>query len=781
MSRCCRWVALVCVVFAWAGLGLSAFAQEIDLLEGDALVWLHEGTVEGDVSSGLLFVNDTTYTFAVSGDGFEADIRLEDGPNVIVACSADESVCSDTLRWTLGYELHPEPFAYAEVSGRTVTLQGRTFENPEGRPLTFRWDADSDNPAAVSIAGASDSIATVEIPAGAPPGEYYFDLTASDSAGKEGRARTLVTVDSTGVIAFDIKSDHAAWVDEAVVFEITPYIFEERGGLGNVLARLEEIADLGVNTIWLQPVFATGFGGQGYGITDYFEVREDYGTKADLRALVERAHDLGMRVLLDFVPNHTSSKHPFAQESADLGTGSHYYDYYLREEDNAPYSRHYKRRQIGNAEFIIYFWDNLLIIDHDNPEVQRWMIEAGRYWVEEFDIDGYRIDAVWGVNARTPEMMSRWRHALKRYKPEVLLLGEDKATEPAAFENRFDVAYDWFPGEGWVSRWTWQTDYREHDNLTFFNDATGSQRIELIRESLTNRGNGWHPDAKVLRFMENNDTFRFLEHHTVDQSAMAAAFLFSLPGIPLIYNGQEIGRTGHPYSSVYVYFPGRTIEQQSRWGLIEHYKKLIDIRAQFEALTGDNFAEVSTSSSSIYAYRRWKGDKNIFGVVNPNSTSRTATLSLPTEELNVAANQTYFLTDVVRDDYFEVSGADLASVTVHIPATSTRILVLDDQIVQVGREDGPGGELPAELALAQNYPNPFNPSTTITFSLPEPGSAVLRVYDVTGRLVKVLLNERMPAGRHDVSFDARDLASGVYIYRLEFGGRSEMKTMILHR
>lgn len=760
-----------------------ARAQFVELLERDAVVWLHEQTVDGKagggITSGLVYVNGQQHEFAVQNGRFKVEVRLQETENLLTACSPD-GVCSDTLRWTLGYELRPEAYARADASGRTVTLSADLIENPTGGAVTYRWSADPDNPAPTSIADSDTPGAMVEIPSDAPPGEYYFDVRVTPRDGPESIARTFVTADSTSIMPFDIETDHASWVDDAVIFEITPYIFEENGGLRNVLDRIEEIAALGVNTIWLQPIFETHFGGQGYDVTNYFEVRPDYGTKTDLRALVDRAHELGMKVLLDFVPNHTSSEHPYALDVVEHGPASHYHTYYLHDEDDADYSMHYRRRSIGQADFVHYFWENLLLIDHDHPEVQRWMIEAGRYWIEQFDVDGYRIDAVWGTNARTPEMMQRWRHALKRYKPEVLLLGEDKATEPSSFDGRFDAAYDWYPGEVWVSHWTWQTDFSETQNLTMFNDASGSSRIDLIRDALTNRGDGWHPDAKVLRFMENNDTFRFLEHHSVAASRMAASFLFSLPGIPLVYNGQEIGRTGHPYTSFVVYFNGRSIEEQSRFGLHSHYQRLINVRAAFDALRSDHIEEIEASHAGVFAYHRWHGRQHVFAVVNPTETFLTTTLSLPVHSLSVDRNETYFLTDQISGDVYEVPGSKLASVAIDMPATFTRILVLGDRRVHVGTEAGTP-EIPNRLTLAQNFPNPFNPSTTLTFTLPGTGHVSLRVFDLLGREVASLIDETMSRGEHTIRFDGAGLATGVYVYRMSSGDQVISRKMLLLR
>ncbi len=774
-------------------LPLEVFAQTIEFRERDAVVWLQEqmviGVATNDVSGGDLFVNGDAYEFDIVDGRFAVPIHVEEGQNAIVACTSDGSTCSDTLRWELGYQLHPEPFIEADVAGRTVTLNGAVLENPTGTALSFRWEADIDNPAATSITVAGDSTATVTIPTGAPPGEYYFDVVVEDAEGNEGKARTFVTVDSIGIEPFDIRNDHSSWIDEAIVYEVTPYIFQENGKWRHVTARLGEIAALGVNTLWIQPVFEAqsegpGTSGQGYGITDYFRVRPDLGTAAELRELVRSAkEDYGMRVLFDFVPNHTSIEHRYAQDVIAHGTDSHYYDWYLTEPDNAPYSQHYERSTIG--PFLYYFWDRLVIIDWSNPEVYRWMMEAGRTWIQNFDIDGYRIDAVWGVNARTPEAMQNWRFDLKRLKPEILLLGEDKATWPSSFEGRFDVAYDWYPEEGWVSHWTWQTDFDQSFNRTIFNDGPEGERSALLRRALTNDGRGWHPEAKVFRFMENNDTFRFIDHHGLARTKMAAALLFALPGVPLIYNGQEIGSSTHPYATWRIFRQGTPIRDQDSHGLYPYYKRLTEVRLTHPALTGNSWEEIRTApalvAGYIFAFRRWEGEHHAIVALNMANRTVNAAVELSSQDIKLDASTTYYLTDLVTGESYEVAPDDLPFISIPMPAYTARIMGLADHVLEVPTSVSPDAEMPGFLALEQNYPNPFNPSTTIGFTLPRAGAVRMVVYDVLGREITILLDDELTAGRYEVRMDASRLPNGIYFYRLTHDGVSQTKRMILMR
>jgi glycosidase len=786
MTHATHWLVLSALVL----LSANTRAQTVTLSQRDATVWGQEQTVRGTLNgatSGTLFVNGEQIPFETTDDRFAVPVVLGEGESEIVACAAN--VCSDPLTLTLGYELRPEVYLFATVTGREVTFEGHVLANPDGGDLTFAWEEDPDNPQPLDLAVLTDATAAASVPDGAAPGEYYVNLTATDTDGDAVRARTFVTVSAEAVTPFDIEQDHAAWIHDAVIYEISPFYFQ-RSASSRFLAiqeRLPELADLGVNTIWLQPITPTANGGQAYDVIDYFGIWSTLGTEEQLRSLIATAHGLGMRVLFDIVPNHTSIEHPYAEDAIAHGEASHYYDFYQRAYDDVPYSQHYNQRSDGEMTFVYYFWEDLVNLDYHNPEVRRHLIEAGRYWVEEFDIDGYRIDAVWGVNARNPEFMQEWRLALKRVKPEVLLLGEDKATRPEVFDRRFDAAYDWYPEESWVSHWTWEVDFSTVTSRTIFNYAPEGTRSLRLRASLTNQGNGWAEDAKVLRFMENNDTFRFIDTHDLARTKMAGALLFSLPGIPLLYNGQEIGHRSHPYST-YTIFGSGTIASQDDEGLVPYYGHLLWLRATFPALTSDHFAELPVSPASVaartFAYRRWaeQEDENLFAVINMGAAPRQAELELPVGDLGVEPDETYVLTDLFSGEPQELTGAELEALSVEIPGYTTRLFALADSTIVVPVSSEPDGlATPASSSLAQNYPNPFQSSTSIEYELAETGLVRLNVYDVLGREVAVLVDEHQPAGAHQVRFDAAALPSGVYVYRLSTGGRTHTQRMALVR
>jgi cyclomaltodextrinase / maltogenic alpha-amylase / neopullulanase len=770
-----------------------ALAQTIALDKEDATVWAQEQVISGTLdgaSGGLLYVDGTPIPFEAAEGRFEVPVRIGAGETSVVACAGGTTICTEPRRLTLGFLPRPEAELRASVEGGTVQLRGEVLDNPTGGELSYSWSAPPENPAAVGLSVTGDRSAYVTIPGGAAPGEYYFEWTVQAADGGERIGRTFVTVHDDGsIVPFVLEQDRAAWIDRALIYGIAPYYFvlNAPNRLQAIREKLPELAELGVNTIWLQPIHPTVGRGHSYDVTDYFDVWSGFGTKQDLREVIETAHGLGMRVLLDLVPNHTSIHHPYAQDAIAHGPRSHYYDFYQREFDNAPYSRHYAYRHQGQMTFVRYFWPDLPNLNYHNPEVRRHMIEASRYWVEEFNVDGYRVDAPWGLDGRTPDFIPEWRAALKRIRPDLLLLGEDKATRPDRFENRYDVAYDWAAGEGWISQWMWQTYFSHDTNPTIFNDATLGTRARRLREAFTNFGQGWHPDAKVLRFMENNDTFRFIQHHSYEQTRMVATMLFSLPGIPLLYMGQEVGHSRHPFDRVTIFFGDRSIQSRDPDGRVyPFYQHLLRLRNAFPSLYSDNFAEIDVTPSIVagrtFAYRRWEGEEHIVGAINMGGTVAAATLALPIAEMGLDAESTYYLTDLVTGLYTAHTGSDLAVLQLSIPAHTTILFAVADEPVNVPVTGEPG--LPSSapvFALEANYPNPFAGQTTIAFTTDQPGHVRLRVLDLLGREVAVLLDDHVAAGRQAVAFDASTLASGVYVYVVESRGHRAARRMTVMR
>jgi glycosidase len=296
--------------------------------------------------------------------------------------------------------------------------------------------------------------------------------------------------------------------------------------------------------------------------------------------MIQAAHERGIRVLMDFVPNHTSNEHPYFKDTVGKGQDSPYWDFYDRDE---------------NGNYTYYFdWTHLPNLNYDNPEVRRMMIEAFSYWVREFDVDGFRVDACWGVQKRRPDFWPEWRRELKRIKPDLLLLAEASARDPYNVENGFDAAYDWTEELG---HWAWGGFWGDQAPQT-----DPAQTIRLLKEALTNAPEGYHPDSLIFRFLNNNDTrARFITTHGENLTRVATALLLTLPGIPCIYTADEAGQWFLPYSD------GAPLSFRERYrGLRDFHKKLIALRKEVPSLHSRHWQIVEAEpATQVLAYVRY--------------------------------------------------------------------------------------------------------------------------------------------------------------------------------
>jgi glycosidase len=411
-----------------------------------------------------------------------------------------------------------------------------------------------------------------------------------------------------------------------------------------VTEKLDYLQDLGVNALWLAPINASPPGDYGYAVMDYFELNPRYGTKEDLNRMIQQAHAWGIRVLMDWVPNHSSAEHPYFQDTLKRGTRSPYWDFYDRDETGAP--THY------------FSWSKLPNLNYDNPEVQRWMIEASAYWVREFDIDGFRVDVAWGIKERKPEFWPIWRRELKRIKPDLLLLAEATAREPYYFENGFDVAYDWTAQLG---HWAWEHVFGSCENtLLTYN----------LHSALVNRPDGFHPDALIFRFLNNNDTgTRFITIHGLGMTKVATAMLLTLPGIPCLYTGDEVGEAFRPYDD-----PQPLTWKEMHKGLRDYHKRLIDLRKSIPSLHSRHWLPLEVEPhQQVYGYMRYlaPADQPVLVLLNFFDQVAQVEVRLPAEFQALLEGS--FLTDVLAGEQISITTSQ--PMRVRVPALSARILM----------------------------------------------------------------------------------------------------------
>lgn len=350
------------------------------------------------------------------------------------------------------------------------------------------------------------------------------------------------------------------------MYGVIPRIFSDTG-LAGVADRCADLSALGVTHLWLSPIFAHPPGDFGYAMTDYRALDPEYGTAADLHQLVETAHRHDLRVLLDFAPNHTSSEHPFYLDVQAHNTASSYETYYVRRPD-------------GQHDY--YFnWTNLINLDYRTAEVEEHVMDALAYWVSEFDIDGYRMDAAWGVRNRTPDFWPRCVKALLALKPDLFLLAEASARDPYYLEAGFDAAYDWTDELG---VWAWTE--------AFAAEPSPAAALHRLLTDSSDHGT-------TLRFLNNNDTDeRFISRHGSDRFKLATALLLTLPGIPCLYMGDEVGVEFSPYKQ------RETVTYPDAPDLVAFHRELIALRREHLGTTHDAVMVETDEPGQCLAYRQ---------------------------------------------------------------------------------------------------------------------------------------------------------------------------------
>ncbi len=409
--------------------------------------------------------------------------------------------------------------------------------------------------------------------------------------------------------------------------------------LRDAAKNLDKLKRLGVDIIWLSPVNQSDdIGMISYSVTDYFKIRSDYGTEADLKYFVNQAHARNIKVILDFVPNHTSAVHPFLLSAQELGEKSPYYDFYDRDE---------------NGDTTYYFdWEHLLNLNYSNIKVQNLMVDAFKYWIKEFDVDGYRIDVAWGIQERAPQFWKRAITEIRKIKPNAIMLAEGTAQNPQFIASGFDLAYDWTDQLG---VWAWKNAFDDFSNV-------GSH----LKKYFANTDN---LKTSTIRFINNNDTGeRFISRFGPRVTKVAATLLHTIPGVPIIYNGDEIGAEFQPYDDP----PAFMWNDPHR--LTPFYEKLTTLRESYPALTDGSLELINTGSPQSLVFRRSLSEQELVVVFNFGSKT-TVTLPAPAKSINRSSGRGTRIYDLITDKDVSYQSLPNGNILLQVPATTSLILI----------------------------------------------------------------------------------------------------------
>ena len=296
------------------------------------------------------------------------------------------------------------------------------------------------------------------------------------------------------------------WSYSAVLYEMNIRQLTAEGTLRAATERLPFLRSVGVDAIWLMPIYPIGVEGRKgrlgsyYSIRDYKGVNPEFGTADDLRHFITTAHALGLKVLLDWVANHTARDARWITERP---------------------SEWYERDEAGVAK-VPWDWSDTAKLNYANHDVWRGQIEAMRYWIEEFGVDGFRCDMAMLVP------IEFWQEAsaeLHRIKPDVFMLAE--AEEDNLFDSAFNASYQW------------------NIHHIMCDIAKGARRVWDLRNAIQSERAKYPREAMRMSFTSNHDENSWSGSHQARFGAaldVMTAMTFLMPStMPLIYTGQEVG------------------------------------------------------------------------------------------------------------------------------------------------------------------------------------------------------------------------------------------------
>jgi glycosidase len=380
------------------------------------------------------------------------------------------------------------------------------------------------------------------------------------------------------------------WMSRLTIYEVWLNAFSDEGTLRGAIPRLSNLADLGVGVVWLGPIAKRSSvpHASPYNIADYNAVDPQYGTEGDLRDFTAAAHKAGLKVMLDIVYYHAAPDTVMRNQPDSLVKTS-------------------------DGKIARGFWPQPLP-DFKNPRVRKYLIDSLVHWVRDFGVDGFRCDVAAGVPA---DFWRQAREALNQVNRDVILLSEADRYEDQL--NGFDINYDF------------------HHYLTLRSVLREGEPAIRLREHWENVRRTFARGARMLRYSDNHDWRRAVIEFS-ERGALAAAVLnFTLDGIPMIYNGQEVGdRTPtHWISKAPIQWdePATAADRKAAKDTLEQFRRLFRMRSSQPALTSGELIWINnTEPDSVLSFLRREGDEEILVILNMSNRKVHVTVDLPVME-----------------------------------------------------------------------------------------------------------------------------------------------------
>ena len=369
------------------------------------------------------------------------------------------------------------------------------------------------------------------------------------------------------------------WAHSTSIYEVNDRQYNPEGSFNAFSKELSRIKDMGVETIWFMPVTPIsilkrkGTLGSYYACSDYQAINPEFGTLGDFKKLVRKAHKLGMKVMIDWVANHTGWDHVWTRSNPDF----------------------FSRDEEGNFLPPFPDWEDVIHLDYGNKDLWKAMIEAMKFWVTECDLDGFRCDMAHLVPLDFWKVARTELDALKH----LFWLGE---TEEIHYHEVFDASYAWLFLHSMEKLWRHETDINGLDHVLHTYDAT-------------------FPKSAIHTFFTSNhdeNSHSGSQYERIGDAAKPFAVLCATwNGIPLIYNGQELPMTNKRLQ----FFDKDLIPWTGENAMHDFYKVLLTLKSTNPALRAADknvrtFRLDTTANANVFAFLRKNKDREVLVILN---------------------------------------------------------------------------------------------------------------------------------------------------------------------
>lgn len=377
---------------------------------------------------------------------------------------------------------------------------------------------------------------------------------------------------------------HPAWIMQGNVYEVNVRQYTKEGTFNAFAKHLDRLKAMGVQTLWFMPINPIsvldrkGTMGSYYAVSDYTAPNPEFGTLTDWKNLVKAIHKRGMKVVIDWVPNHTGADHNWVTQHPE---------FFIKDKDGKP--------------AVPFDWTDTRQLDYSNMAMQDSMIAAMKYWLVKTGIDGFRQDVAWNVPG---SFWSRCIRELKKVNPDIFWLAEgDKAY---LHPSGFDATYPW-------------------DMFHMMVKVAAGERPAFALDSVKNVTDTLYPKNGILMYFTSNhdeNSWNKSDFATFPGPVHAPFAVFTQTmdkTVPLIYSGQE-----EPVLRALEFFEKDPIVF-SKFGREKFYKTLLALRKRNAALAPNaSFKKVNVGDDkALYAYVRQKGTSKVFVILNLSAAEQT--------------------------------------------------------------------------------------------------------------------------------------------------------------